>query len=79
MTCVRASLARLGTAFGVLLLLTPPALCATPAREALVIGNGIYNALPPLPACLLSAHAVSAALRGLGFHSWSARTSPAAA
>lgn len=67
MTCVRASLAPLGAAFGVLLVLTPPVLCATPAREALVIGNDTYSALPPLPACLLSAHAVAAALRGLGF------------
>ena len=48
-------------------LLTPPALHAAPAREALVIGNGTYSTLPPLPACLLSAHAVAAALRSLGF------------
>jgi len=38
-----------------------------PAREALVLGNGTYAALPPLPACLLSAHAVASTLRGLGF------------
>lgn len=56
----------LGTALGSSL--TPHSLHAAPAREALVIGNGTYNALPPLPACLLSAHAVAAALRGLGFH-----------
>jgi hypothetical protein len=67
MICLRASLATLGTALGALLLLTPPALHAEPAREALVIGNGTYGALPPLPACLMSAHAVAAALRGLGF------------
>jgi hypothetical protein len=40
---------------------------AAPARKALVIGNATYDALPALPACLLSAHAVSAALRGAGF------------
>ena len=64
MTCVRASLAALGAA----LLLASPALHAAPAREALVIGNGTYSALTPLPACLLSAHAVAAALRALDFH-----------
>jgi hypothetical protein len=64
MICVRASLAALvGT-----LVAGPPALHAAPAQEALVIGNGTYSALPPLPACLLSAHAVAAALRSLGFH-----------
>ena len=52
---------------GAALLLAPPALSAAPAREALVIGNGTYGALPPLAACLQSAHAVAAALRGLGF------------
>jgi hypothetical protein len=51
-----------------MLLSAAPALHAEPAREALVIGNGTYSALPALPACLLSAHAVAAALRGLGFH-----------
>ncbi|HEY2619267.1 MAG TPA: peptidoglycan-binding protein [Acetobacteraceae bacterium] len=65
MTSVRASLAVLGVAG---LLWAAPAPCATPAREALVIGNGTYDALPSLPACLLSAHAVAAALRGAGFH-----------
>jgi hypothetical protein len=40
---------------------------AAPAHEALVIGNGTYDSLPALPACLLSAHAVSAALRNAGF------------
>jgi hypothetical protein len=63
MTPVRASLAVLGAA----LLLAPPAPHAASAREALVIGDGTYGALPPLAACLQSAHAVAAALRGLGF------------
>jgi hypothetical protein len=40
---------------------------AAPARHALVIGNGTYATLPGLPACLLSAHTVAAALRGAGF------------
>jgi hypothetical protein len=40
---------------------------AAPAHEALVIGNGTYDTLPALPTCLLSAHAVSAALRAAGF------------
>lgn len=43
-----------------------PAQAAAP-HVALVIGNGTYTSLPPLPACLLSAHAVAAALRGAGF------------
>jgi Putative peptidoglycan binding domain len=43
----------------------PPAHAAGPV--ALVIGNGTYTSLPTLPACLLSAHAVAAALRGAGF------------
>lgn len=47
--------------------LLPSGSRAAPAREALVIGNGTYEALPPLPACLLSAHAMAAALRGTGF------------
>jgi hypothetical protein len=66
--CIRASLAVLGTALGAVLLSAAAALHAEPAREALVIGNGTYGALPALPACLLSAHAAAAALRGLGFH-----------
>jgi hypothetical protein len=37
------------------------------ALQALVIGNGTYADLPPLPACLLSAHAFSAALLNEGF------------
>jgi Putative peptidoglycan binding domain/Caspase domain len=44
---------------------TPPA--APAAGIALVIGNATYTALPPLPACALSAHAVAAALRRIGF------------
>ncbi len=44
-----------------------PAHAAAPAHVAMVIGNGTYDAMPPLPACLLSAHAVSAALRNAGF------------
>jgi hypothetical protein len=35
--------------------------------EALVIGEASYASLPALPGCALSAHAVAAALRGLGF------------
>ena len=35
---------------------------------ALVIGNGTYTSLPALSGCLLSAHAVSAALRNAGFN-----------
>jgi hypothetical protein len=45
----------------------PAARSAQPAREALVLGNGTYSALPQLSACLLSAHAVAAALRTQGF------------
>ena len=40
---------------------------AAPAGFALVIGNATYPGLPALPACLTSAHAVSAALRRLHF------------
>jgi hypothetical protein len=67
MLCIRASLAVLGTALGVAVLPVPPASHAAPAPVALVIGNGTYAAFPSLPACLQSAHAVAAALRGLGF------------
>jgi Putative peptidoglycan binding domain/Caspase domain len=48
-------------------LLAAPASAAGPAHVALVIGNGTYTTLPPLPACLQSAHAVAAALHGAGF------------
>jgi peptidoglycan hydrolase-like protein with peptidoglycan-binding domain len=47
--------------------LAPCPAAAAPAHEAMVIGNGTYDALPALPGCLLSAHAVAAALRGAGF------------
>src|SRR5689334_4318606 len=40
---------------------------AAPGHEALVIGNSNYNNLPAIPTCLLSAHAVSAALHAAGF------------
>jgi hypothetical protein len=53
---------------GAALLLRPAMPSAQPAREALVLGNGSYSALPPLSACLLSSHAVAAALRRLEFH-----------
>ena len=52
MTRVRASLVVVVVGG---LLWVSPALCAKPAREALVIGNGTYDTLPSLPACLLSA------------------------
>lgn len=40
---------------------------AAPVRRALVIGNAVYAALPPLPACASSARVVGAALRRAGF------------
>ena len=40
---------------------------AMAAGQALVVGEASYASLPPLPGCALSAHAVAAALRGLGF------------
>jgi hypothetical protein len=62
----RSITALLGVMLGSVLLPAPtPA--ATPAHIALVIGNASYTTLPPLPACLLSAHAVAAAARGAGF------------
>jgi hypothetical protein len=48
-------------------LLAAPASAAGPAHVALVIGNATYTTLPPLPSCLLSAHAVAAGLHGAGF------------
>jgi Putative peptidoglycan binding domain/Caspase domain len=54
-------------AFGCLTLSMPTGSTAAPAREALVIGNATYGALPPMPACLMSVHAIAAALRGIGF------------
>ncbi len=44
------------------------AAAAPPPGIALVIGNATYAALPTLPGCALSAHAVAAALRRRGFH-----------
>ncbi len=46
---------------------TAPPVAPPASGIALVIGNASYSALPPLPACALSAHAVAAALRRLGF------------
>ena len=54
-------------AFATAILLAPLASHAAAPREALVIGNATYTALPTIPACALSAHTVSAALRALGF------------
>ena len=48
-------------------LLLPSTAKAAPPHAALVIGNGTYASLPPLPGCLLSAHAVAGALRASGF------------
>jgi hypothetical protein len=36
--------------------------------QALVIGESSYTALPPLPGCALSAHAMAAALQRLGYN-----------
>jgi hypothetical protein len=62
----RLKTALLGAILGSFLL-AAPASAAAPAHVALVIGNGTYTTLPPLPACLQSAHAVAAALHGAGF------------
>ncbi|HSU07408.1 MAG TPA: peptidoglycan-binding protein [Acetobacteraceae bacterium] len=48
------------------LALPAPTLAAAP-QVALVVGNGTYSSLPVLSACPLSAHAVSAALRRIGY------------
>ena len=40
---------------------------AEPLKLALVIGNGSYQALPPLPSCLSSARVVAATLQRAGF------------
>jgi len=65
MICNRAVFAVVAAALG---LAGPPQPArAAAAPVALVIGNGTYTSLPTLPACLLSAHAVAAALRGAGF------------
>lgn len=53
------------------LLTTAMALCGSAALaqapRALVIGNGAYGFLPPLPECAASAKIVASALRGAGF------------
>jgi hypothetical protein len=67
MMSARTSLTTLLTVLCGIFLPLQPALHAAPAREALVIGDATYNTLPQLPACLLSAHSVTSALRGLGF------------
>src|SRR5580692_4133757 len=41
---------------------------AEPARSALVIGNGTYSTLAPIPGCLRSANSVAAALRAAGYN-----------
>ncbi len=67
MMSARTSLIALLAVLGGPSLSAQSGLHAATAREALVIGNGTYNTLPQLPACLLSAHAVAAALRSIGF------------
>jgi hypothetical protein len=67
MTVGKSAFLVAGAAIVAVASLAPPPGLAAPAQEALVIGNGTYDNLPTLPACLLSAHAVSAALRGAGF------------
>jgi hypothetical protein len=47
--------------------LAPITSFAAPARAALVIGSATYGSLPPVPACLMSAHAVASALHAAGF------------
>ncbi len=65
MICSRALFAAVAAAIGIAGTL-PPARAAA-SHVALVIGNGTYTSLPAIPGCLLSAHAVAAALRGAGF------------
>jgi hypothetical protein len=63
-------MARFGNVTALLALLTvplAPAIGAEPPPTALVIGNAVYAALPPLSACARSGNAISAALRNLGF------------
>lgn len=50
-----------------LVLLTGHGTGAFASGQALVIGEASYSNLPALPGCAVSAHAVAAALRGLGF------------
>ena len=54
-------------ACGGLLTLTPLTSFAQPMRVALVIGSANYGSLPPVSACLMSAHAVAAAVHDAGF------------
>ena len=65
MICSRAVFAAVAAALNIAAPPQPARAAAPPV--ALVIGNGTYTSLPTLPACLLSAHAVAAALRGAGF------------
>jgi hypothetical protein len=65
MICSRAAFAAVAAALSIAGPPQPARAAAPPV--ALVIGNGTYTSLPTLPACLLSAHAVAAALRGAGF------------
>ena len=52
----------------VALLMAPvSARAAEPLKLALVIGNGSYQALPPLPSCISSARVVAATLQRAGF------------
>ncbi len=67
MMSARAAVMVAGAAIAIAAPATRPQAQAAPPREALVIGNGTYAALPALSACLPSAHAVAAALRGAGF------------
>ena len=55
-------------AMSVAVLIAPlSARAAEPLKLALVIGNGSYQALPPLPSCLSSARVVAATLQRAGF------------
>jgi hypothetical protein len=68
MTSERIRLAAARLTLGMIALLVPLRAIATPAHEALVVGNATYTAMPGLPGCLLSAHAVAASLQNLGFN-----------
>ncbi|HTZ71762.1 MAG TPA: caspase family protein [Acetobacteraceae bacterium] len=54
-------------ALALLLLAAFPCAARAGAHVALVIGNGTYTSLPPLPGCAASAHTVAASLRRAGF------------
>lgn len=45
-----------------------PARAAEPAREALIVGNGSYANLPPLPGCAAAVAPMAAAFRAMGFN-----------